>query len=138
MSPSVQFVVEISNHLDKYGITLWVGDEDDDLDDDDTLPCYRLLFQGPPGTDEEEMAKMFGECHQEAMTSVGIEGEISPELFEEKLQDAIEVAGSLMVRYGYRNLNFEDVDEEIIEKLWDEYDDDFDPEDSSSQNKLLN
>lgn len=118
MSVEVRFEVEAARVEDHYGVTLFVHDADDEPDDGDEVPVFFLVFRGPKEGDPTEAAQHFGRCHQEAMDSVGLEGQVSEEEFADRLENSIELAGELMSRHGFEALDPEAVDNDMMAALF--------------------
>jgi hypothetical protein len=106
----LKFCVQVSDHADTYGVTLYVDDDSES----DVIPCYRSVFRGTAGQDTEKVSEMFAGCHKDAMDCVKLEGELSQEEYDEKMADSIELAGTLMTKYGFEALAFDDVGQNTL------------------------
>lgn len=113
----VRFEVDVSSVDRTYGLTLFVIGEDQE-DDGDTCPCYFLIFEGPEGVDPESVAKTFSECHKNAIDSVGLAGDFTQASFETLLEDSIEMAGNMMSDHGFRALEADEVDKDLVRALF--------------------
>ncbi len=121
----IKFEVEASRiekyeGVTHYGVTLFVCSIDDEPEDHEEVPCYFMVFKGPDDGDLTEVARSYASCHQSAMDSVGLEGQISEEEFIERLENSIEVAGALMDKYGFTALDMDNVDPIVTASLFGE------------------
>lgn len=120
MATEVRFEVEASRVDDHYGVTLFVHDSEEEPDEGDEVPVFFLVFRGPGDGDPTDAARHFGACHQEAMDTVGLQGQVTEEEFANKLEDSIELAGELMVRHGFQAMDADAVDQDLMTALfWD-------------------
>lgn len=110
----ILFEIDVSTVDDIYGLTLFV----DDGSDSEVVPCFRLMFKGGDGIDDESVAKAFSSCHQETMESCGISGELTTEEFGNLLIESIAAAGALMIKYGFTVVPASEVSDEISYALW--------------------
>lgn len=110
----VKFAVEIREHAGTYGVTLWVEDQNDP----DVTPSYRSVLRGAPGFDLNEMTKLWGDCHQEAMDEVGLTGFMAREDYESKLLASIIRTGDLMARHKYESVGFSTLEEDLVYALF--------------------
>jgi hypothetical protein len=131
MAYTVQFEVEASRIESHFGVTLFIRDADEEPEDGEEVNCYFLVFQGPD-CEPDEAARKFGACHQEAMDVVGLEGIVTEEAFSEKLDSSVELAGDLMMKYGFKVLDTDNVDKTLMATLF------FEAEDPETDPKLLN
>jgi hypothetical protein len=106
----VKFAVDVTEHQGTYGVTLWV----DNSEQPDYTPAYRAVLKGKAGTDLIQMAQLWGACHRDAMDSVGLDGVVTYEEYEEKLFASVVLAGELMVRHEYEALAHDQVPEEVL------------------------
>lgn len=120
MSVEVRFEVEAARVEEHYGVTLFVHDAPGDPPDGTEVPCYFLVFQGPQDGDPSEVARNFSICHQEAMDSCGVRGQMTEDQFAKMLEDSVELAGELMVRHGLKAVDVDTVDEDMMCALFDD------------------
>jgi serine/threonine protein phosphatase PrpC len=113
----VKFEIDVSRIDHKYGLTICLYENEKDPDES---PCFFMVFDGPAGQDPVEVARSFGQCHQDAMDTVGLKGELTEEQFTTKLDDSIILAGELMGRHGFISLELDKVDEGMLAALFAE------------------
>lgn len=116
MGSEVRFEVDVTRAGEHLGITLFLFEEGDSPEDSSEQDCYFLVFEGEG--DPDEVARQFGVCHEEAMASVNLRGQVTEELFAALLEDSIELAGELMVRHGHKPMDPDDVSEDLMTALF--------------------
>jgi len=117
----IDFEVDVAQIDKTYGVTLLVSNplliEEDENGE---VPYYFLVFQGPEqDADHESVSKNFMSCFQGAMTSVGFNERVEEDRFEAMLEDSVELAGELMVRHGFKVLDVKDIDEDLLQALFE-------------------
>jgi len=120
MSTEIQFEIDSSRIDRTYGVLVTFSKSSfpDEIDEED-IPYYLMVFSGPEQHLElEEVTKLFGLCHQDAMNSVGLLGTITPETFNTLLEESIELAGEMMSQHGLDVLDVETLEESLIEDLF--------------------
>jgi hypothetical protein len=117
MGTSVNFEVDVSQIEEHFGLTLAVMEEGEE---EDSGPCFFLVFKGPQSRDPMSVAQAFGVCHKAAMESVRLEGQLTEEDFESRLEDSIEIASELMISHGYEACVVREVDPSLLEALFSE------------------
>lgn len=108
----VTFSVDAREHDGTYGVTLWV----DDPSKPDVTPTYRSVLSGAPKADLEELVRLWGECHQEAMDRVQLGGIVTADEYEEKLLASVILAGELMERHAFKAVGHSTIPEDVL--LW--------------------
>ena len=113
----VLFEVDVTNVDGTYGLTVVVthGDTGE-------VPYYFMAFEGPKGVDLTSVAQSFGQCHGRAMDTVGLQGLVTPEQFESLLEDSLELAGDLMAGHGFKAVDVEGLDKDLLAALFNEGD----------------
>lgn len=117
----INFEVDVAQIDKHYGVTLLVSNplliEEDENGE---VPYYFLVFQGPEqDADHESVSKNFMSCFHGAMSSVGFNDRVDEDRFEAMLEDSVELAGELMVRHGFKVLDVKDVDEDLLQALFE-------------------
>ncbi len=120
MSSEIHFEIDSSRIDRTYGVLVTLSKKSlpEDVKEED-IPYYLMVFNGPEKHVElEEVTKLFGLCHQDAMDSVGLFGTVTPETFDSLLEESIELAGEMMSQHGLDVLDVDSLDEELIEDLF--------------------
>ncbi len=102
----VGFSLDVSQCDDVFGISLFVDSGEEDL------TVYRMLLKGP-NIDHDKLAEMFSQEHSAIMDDIGLSGEVEREVYEELLEDSIELASQNMKKHGYANLTFDEIPYEV-------------------------
>ena len=117
----INFEVDVAQIDKTYGVTILVSNSILVKEDENgEVPYYFLIFQGPEqDADHESVSKNFMRCFHGAMDSVGFNKRLDEDKFQAMLEDSVELAGELMVRHGFKVLDVKDVDEDLLQALFE-------------------
>ncbi len=123
MSSDVSFLVDVSAKDDLYGLILIVMENSDNEDEErQARQDYYLVFRGKPEIGEEEVARFFMKCHQEAMDTVQLpedeDDSVPEEVYEQIFEDSLELAGDLMIRHRLEAIDVETLSHEKIREIF--------------------
>ena len=114
----VLFRVYVTQADDVFGVVLFV----DDQTDSEVVPCFRSVFKSPTGADIsiDGVTEIYAECHRNALDKVGLEGEVTLEVYESKLHESVELAAEMMSNYGLNVLDLGTVSDDVMHTLFAE------------------
>lgn len=111
---TLEFSVHITEISGIYGVTIYA----DDGTDSDVVSCYRSVLRGSIGRNIETVCQLFGQCHQDAMVTVGLAGDVTQSEYETLMESSVELAGKLMIEWGFNPATFDDIEENKLVELF--------------------